>query len=161
MDANEANALLHRYLEGNASPEEIQLVQQWCQQLADAGEWNWAEGEKERLEGAIESRLLQQIRAAERPVRKIKAVKWVDAAVFVLLAGTASWLLFFNTKKGPTDLGQRFRNDVAPGRNAAILTLAGGKQMVLDSGAIGAIAPQGNATVVNGNGRLVYTALHE
>jgi ferric-dicitrate binding protein FerR (iron transport regulator) len=160
MDATEAKALLRRYLEGNASPGEIQLVEQWYQHLADGGEWNWAQGEKERLEVAIESRLLQQIQAEERPVRKMRTIRWVAAAVFVLLAGTASWLLF-NRKKEPTDIVQRFRNDVAPGRNAAILTLAGGKAIVLDSATTGTIGKQGNATVANNNGRLIYTALHE
>jgi transmembrane sensor len=161
MDVNEANSLLRRYLEGNASPEEIQLVEQWYQHLADAGEWNWAEGEKEMLEGSIESRLLQQIRAAETPVRKMRAVKWIAAAVFILLAGSGAWLLFFGRKKEAIDIGLRYRDDVAPGRNAAILTLAGGKQLLLDSTAAGIIGKQGNATINNNNGRLTYTALHE
>jgi transmembrane sensor len=160
MDVNEANSLLRRYLEGNASPEEIQLVEQWYQQLADAGEWNWAEGEKEMLQGSIENRLLQQIRAAETPVRKMRAVSWIAAAVFILLAGTGAWLLFFSRKKEAVDIGLRYRDDVAPGRNAAILTLAGGKQLVLDSTAAGIIGKQGNATITNNNGRLTYTALH-
>jgi transmembrane sensor len=161
MDVNEANSLLRRYLEGNASPEEIQLVEQWYQHLADAGEWNWAEGEKEILEGSIESRLLQQIRAAETPVRKMRAVSWIAAAVFILLAGTGAWLLFFGRKKEAVDIGLRYRDDVAPGRNAAILTLAGGKQLLLDSTAAGIIGKQGDATINNNNGRLTYTALHE
>jgi transmembrane sensor len=160
MDANEAKALIHRYLDGNASAGEIQLVEQWYQQLADAEEWNWAEGEKERLEGAIESRLLQQIRAEGRPVRRMKGVKWVAAAVFVLLAGTASWLLLINKKKEPAGIVRRFMNDVAPGRNAAVLTLAGGTKIVLDSGATGTISKQGNTTVANNNGLLSYTVLH-
>lgn len=172
MDANEANALLLRYLEGNASPGDIQLVEQLYQQLADAGEWNWEEGEKERLEAVIESRLLQQIRADEsseqiradqRPVRTMRSVRWLAAALFVLLAGIGSWLLFFNRHKQPVDIAQheRFRNDVAPGTNAAILTLADGKEIVLDSSATGTISKQGNATIANNKGQLTYTALHE
>src|ERR1700743_1513600 len=101
MDVSDANSLLRTYLEGNASPEEIQLVEQWYQHLADAGEWNWAKGEKESLEGIIESRLLQQIRAAEPPWRKRRAVSWIAAAVFILLAGAASWLFVISRKKEP------------------------------------------------------------
>ena len=163
MDTNEANALLRRYLEGNASSGEIQLVEQWYQELADAGEWNWAEGERERLEGAIESRLLRQMRAEERPVRKISAVRWVAAAVFVLLAGAGTWLLLRNKTGESTMIAQqqRFKNDVGPGRNAAILTLAGGKEIVLDSSATGTIGKQNNAVIVNNNGQLIYKTLHE
>ena len=163
MDANKAKALLRRYLEGDASSEDIQLVEQWYQQLADAGEWMWTDGEKEKLEAAIESHLLQQVRIGQRPVWRMIAIRWVAAAVLVLLAGTASWLLFFDKKKEPVDLVQqeRFANDVGPGRNAAILTLAGGKKILLDSGAIGKIGRQGNTIVANNSGRLTYTALHE
>ena len=158
MDVNEANSLLRRYLEGNASPEEIQLVEQWYRHLADAGEWNWAEDEKEELEGIIETRLLQQIRTAETPVRKMRAIRWIAAAVFILLAGTGAWLVFINRKKEAVDIGLRYRDDVAPGRNAAILTLAGGKELVLDSAVNGMIGMQGNTTVANNDGRLTYTA---
>jgi transmembrane sensor len=161
MDVNEANSLLRRYLEGNASPEEIQLVEQWYQHLADAGEWNWAEGEKETLEGSIENRLLQQIRAEETPVRKMRAVSWVAAAVFILLAGAGAWMVFFSRKKEAIDIGLRYRNDIAPGRNAAILTLADGKLLVLDSAATGMIGKQGGATINNNNGQLTYIALHQ
>ncbi len=163
MDTNEANALLRRYLEGNASSGEIQLVEQWYQELADAGEWNWAEGERERLEGAIESRLLRQMRAEERPVRRMSAVRWVAAAVFVLLAGVGTWLLLRNKTGEPTLIAQqqRFKNDVGPGRHAAILTLAGGKEIVLDSSATGTIGQQNNAVIVNNNGQLIYKTLHE
>ena len=49
--------------------------------------------------------------------------------------------------------------DVAPGGNKAILTLAGGRQIVLDSAANGLLAEQGNALVKKlADGRLAYSA---
>jgi transmembrane sensor len=46
--------------------------------------------------------------------------------------------------------------DVQPGTNAAVLTLGNGKKVILDSTAGGVIAQQGNAKLINRNGRLTY-----
>src|ERR1700754_4169503 len=61
MDPITAGALLRRYLEGNASQDEIILVERWYQQLVEAGEFSWEEGERESRAGVIERRLLAQI----------------------------------------------------------------------------------------------------
>ncbi len=170
MDAIAAKALLQRYLEGNASQDELIIIEQWYQQLVDAGEWNWAEGEREQLEAAMEARLLGRIskepveavirgdRGSDRrivPVRR-RMVSWAAAAV--LLAGMAGiWLLF--VKRTPQEIvsvSHRYRNDVGPGRNVAVLTLAGGKTIVLDAGAPRMIGRQGNAIVLNDSGQLLY-----
>jgi transmembrane sensor len=191
MDVITAKALLERYLEGDASQEEMIIMEQWYQKLVDAGEWNWAEGEREQLEAAMEARLLGRInkepieegmpgdgagvrrmtpgdQGAVRPgdggtVRPMAPVRrrmasWAAAAV--LLVGIAGiWLLF--VRKAPRELApisQRYRNDVGPGRNAAVLTMAGGKTIVLDDSAVRTIGQQGNAVVLNDSGQLVYQA---
>jgi ferric-dicitrate binding protein FerR (iron transport regulator) len=178
MDVTAAKALLQRFLEGDASQEEVIIIEQWYEQLVDAGEWNWAEGEREQLASAMEARLLGRIgkEPAEEvmpevgrtpdsggrqrsdgavPLRR-RMVSWVAAAV--LLAGMAAiWLLL--VRKTPRELApisQRYRNDVGPGRNAAVLTLAGGKTIVLDDSAPRTIGRQGNAVVLNDSGQLVY-----
>jgi ferric-dicitrate binding protein FerR (iron transport regulator) len=83
-------------------------------------------------------------------------VSWAAAAV--LLAGLAGiWLLY--VRRSPREIAsvsQRYRNDVGPGRNAAVLTLAGGKTIVLDDSAPRTIGRQGNAVVLNDSGQLAY-----
>lgn len=88
---------------------------------------------------------------------------WAAAAViFALLGAGAFWVLHNATQKQiALTQHERFRNDVAPGKNAALLTLAGGQKIVLDSAANGAISKQGNTTILNTNGRLVYNELRE
>jgi len=177
MDAPIGTALLHRYLEGNATPEELVLVEQWYRQLQDGGEWQWKEGERETWENLIAQRLIRQIQepGEEAPVEisyrskqrgrllSLKPVRWAAAAVIMLLAGAGSWFLFLRKPAVPlaSTQQQRFRNDVAPGTNAAVLTLAGGKTILLNDSARGNISRQGNANVINNNGQLAYHALHE
>ena len=86
---------------------------------------------------------------------------WVAAAVLIALLGTGVYWLFYHAPQKQLALtqGQRFQNDVAPGKNAALLILAGGQKIVLDSSAKGAISRQGNTTIINTNGQLVYNEL--
>ncbi len=182
MDEKEAAALLRRYQEGNASGEEIRLVEQWYRRLMDGGEWHWEPAEKEALEAAIERSLLQRIQllnaveagsagltvAASSPrIYLLRRLGWIAAAVILLFgAGVGSWLLFFRPQRPAITakpiLQQRFKNDVTAGGNRATLTLASGAAIPLDSMANGMLALQGNTQVKKmAGGRLVYMALPE
>jgi len=176
MDVIAAKALLEKYLEGDASQEEMIIMEQWYQELVDAGEWNWAEGEREQLEAAMEARLLgrisqglveevmpgdggtvRPIAPARRtvPLRR-RMVSWAAAAV-LLVGMVGVWLLY--VRRAPrwiAPMSQRYRNDVGPGRNAAVLTLAGGKTILLDDSSVRTIGQQGNAVIQNDSGQLVY-----
>ena len=169
MDPISARALLQKYLEGDASQDEVILVEQWYQQLVEAGEFSWEEGEKESRAMAIERRLLEQINApragapgiwrrmvgAPRIGRRMVSV----AAAVVLLAIAGAYLLFVRKAPGQiAPMAERYHNDVSPGRNAAVLTLAGGATVVLNDSAPRVIGRQGNALVMNDSGRLIYQA---
>ncbi|HET6994977.1 MAG TPA: FecR domain-containing protein [Chitinophagaceae bacterium] len=82
------------------------------------------------------------------------------AAAVILAIATGGYLLVFK-KTAKTEIAktqqQRFNNDVDPGNFKAKLTLADGRTIILDSAAEGEIVKQGNATVVNQNGQLVYS----
>ncbi len=51
---------------------------------------------------------------------------------------------------------QAFKNDVAPGRSGAVLTLSDGRKIVLDSALNGVLAMQGNIKVEKNDGQIVY-----
>src|ERR1700761_3764827 len=120
MDAKAASAILQRYLEGDATPDEIILVEQWDGHLDDAGEWQWGEGEKERLEASMEARLLARIEAGRGEKGKGGAVvvrrmnvrrmvmRWVAAAV-VLEVIVGGYLLFGSRMKGLAPVAVRYR----------------------------------------------------
>jgi ferric-dicitrate binding protein FerR (iron transport regulator) len=91
---------------------------------------------------------------------------WLGAAavLFILLGAGVIFLIF--KKKGGQHIAalpsqeQRYRNDVAPGGNKAILTLGNGSTIVLDSAQNGLLTRQGNSKVMKlANGELAYTSV--
>src|SRR5882757_9129245 len=59
----------------------------------------------------------------------------VAAAAIIVLLASGSYFLFLSRSQRQIALTQqqRFKNDVAPGGNAAVLTLADGRKIMLDS----------------------------
>lgn len=82
----------------------------------------------------------------------------VAAAILVLLgAGTYLWVI--RTHENNTVALTQLQTDVLPGGNRAVLTLADGKTIILDSAANGQLVQQGKTNVIkSGDGQLVYDA---
>jgi ferric-dicitrate binding protein FerR (iron transport regulator) len=95
--------------------------------------------------------------SARAPVRRIRrrAVRWAAAAV-VLAAVVSIPLLTARKQQTPMVIHMPEKYDAAPGKKAAVLTLANGQQIALDSAGSGTIGRQGNITVVNFKGTLAY-----
>lgn len=71
------------------------------------------------------------------------------AAVIIALLGLSTYfILFHKPSKEIANTQIRFKNDVAPGSNKAMLILGNGSAIILDSIADGTLARQGNAAVI-------------
>lgn len=120
--------------------------------LDDFGDHDFAQVE---LYGRIKNTIGFEERRRVRPLwPRIAAV----ASVLVILSAGGYFLLH---KKQPVQqVVQNQIHDAKPGGNKAILTLAGGKQVILTSANIGVIAQQGNAAVTKtASGQIVYNAV--
>ena len=88
-----------------------------------------------------------------------RIVRWVAAAIVIFSVGGG---LFYLTRSGNSSstnpVAQAPTHDALPGRSGAILTLASGKKVLLDSLANGLVATQGQTRVSIQNGQLVYDA---
>jgi len=85
---------------------------------------------------------------------------WWAAASAVIISAAGYFYSAQKNNKKQTDTAHvsRFKNDVAPGGNKAILTLSNGSMVVLDSVHVGTLAIQGKAKVLKlDSGRLSYS----
>jgi ferric-dicitrate binding protein FerR (iron transport regulator) len=99
---------------------------------------------------------LEQSKARVIPLYKRWAFRVAAAAIFILLAGGTIWLV--NTKKEVPVVASKPGPavDIKPGSDKAILTLADGRQLILDTLANGAVADQAGTTVIKQGGQLLY-----
>jgi hypothetical protein len=84
---------------------------------------------------------------------------WVRyAAAIIIIVSVSTYFWIYNKRSLRPELmqSQRLQRDVLPGKNGAILTLANGMQVVLDSLRNGIVADQKGTQVVLNNGALNY-----
>jgi ferric-dicitrate binding protein FerR (iron transport regulator) len=173
--------LLEKFLVEELSGEEFRQLWASLQQPENKELWMGLTGEvwnntafhglsdersrKEALDRIMATGVTPEIQKDRPPIRLFANYNrgwWAVAAILLVLLGGA-YFFFQNAASRQSGLTreQRIKNDVAPGKNAAVLTLAGGQQIVLDSTANGTIGRQGASDIVNRNGQLAYNTLHE
>ena len=156
--------LIEKYQAGTATPEEKLHLNEWYHSFNDSEvELTANENETEQqLADRIKNRLLETIRHKHGPKVKKLRFKWQLTAAAVILLFTGTYFIFFyNSAKQKTVIagstGTKLQNDIAPGGNKAVLTLADNSTIVLDSASNGVISQQGNIKVQKlDNGLLVY-----
>ncbi|HKZ67632.1 MAG TPA: FecR domain-containing protein, partial [Chitinophagaceae bacterium] len=111
-------------------------------------------------------RLLKTIYRQQQPVIVKPLRKWrktIAAAMILIIATTGTYLLFLSKSPKQTIVKTeatkpQFNNDITPGGNKAVLSLANGSAIVLDSASNGIISQQGNIQVQKPvNGLLAYS----
>jgi len=169
--------IFQKYLDNQCSPEEADWLLAYLkdhpqdelpQQLIEEQVAKKLE-EDHRTDPAVRERLemrLQKIlRQIETPVLPIgiRRFRWsriAAAAAIILAIGTGAYFLVNrNPQKVIAKIQAPVKHDVAaPASTHAIITLANGKQIVLDSAANGTLATQGNINIKKLNdGQIIYT----
>lgn len=165
MTKEEAINLLQRYREGLCSYEEKQTVENWYASLEAKGKWEWTDEEKVLFGDDMLGRILAEINehGEGKVVPMPNRTSWLKIAAAVLLLGvtTFTWILLSAPQEeekqvAGTVAAAQDTNDAQPGKTGAILTLANGQKILLDTTADGAIAVQGGPTIVNKDGTLTY-----
>lgn len=164
MTREEIIQLAEKVSSGLASDEEIALYNSAFnsfqpQPLSD--DWDEALlGNKEEVIEEIHEGIVAKTRVA--PVRRINYKKWmIAAAVTVLLMAGAAYLWFNNSRQQQTAVIITANKDIpAPDANRAVLTLANGQQIYLDSINNGTLAKQGAVTVSGkSDGEILYSGI--
>lgn len=119
---------------------------------------------KEEISGRMLQGLLTKINTA--PVIPIRQStpgnwkRWAAAAAILLIAGSTTYLMIDHQPK--TIAKQVFINtqhtekDALPGFDGAVLTTAGGSQIILDNTTNGIVSKEGNTEAVKQTNQLVY-----
>lgn len=171
MDSSRIRYLFTQYEEGKATETELSELFAFFEERNDleaVSEFFIRELEesdsRETLDRQIWMPVVEQILAQKRaPVISLSRLRRsaVWAAVVILLLGIGSWwLLYHRTKQGLKITAAEIHNDVAaPSVARAVITLAGGNKLYLDSTIKGAIAIQGNTQIVKqANDKITYQA---
>jgi len=158
-------ALIEKYLQGTASPEEVAELNNWYRSFDDSeAEIPLASAaDLAGLEARLQQRILQTTGHHTTSNRK-RSRPWVAAAAAVLLMGLmgTAYYLFFAQQQPVVSPAVAVQPkpapvQIVPGGNKAILTLADGSTIVLDSASNGVLSQQGNIAVEKlDNGLLAY-----
>lgn len=153
--------LLDAYISKRANDTEEKELMEWILEANEDSElknyvldiWNRYKSTEdfsyvnwdEIYSGAIQSRVV----AIEPKIKRIKWGRFAAAAAILIILGAGSYLFFTSGSRQPTAIITRKVNDIAPPSNTkAVLTLANGTKIELDSTGNGTLAVQGNIKII-------------
>jgi ferric-dicitrate binding protein FerR (iron transport regulator) len=161
MNEEQKLVLLNKYMEGGLTSEEEFMFFNWYAEagadefhrlLQQVSKGNIYEAPRPEFLRELDRKLREE--NGEGRVRKMRTWWWAAAAVLLLVTGSSVWLVF----RQPATKEIAMVKDVTPGRTGAILTLANGDIIELDSLKNGVIATQQGTSLILQNGTLSYNA---
>lgn len=156
MNKQEFLVLIDKYLAGEASEKEMELLVRYYQSFQGNDDWNENElGAKHDTADSIFNRIQEGIEVPRRSkIFTIGRMAAAAAVIGLLLAGTLLWV----NRHHRNEIVQRnsYTHDVLPGSDKATLTLANGSTVTLEDAKNGTLAQQGAAKVVKIGGKLAY-----
>ncbi|WP_276481788.1 FecR family protein [Paraflavitalea pollutisoli] len=163
MTPERLQQLIDKYLSNTASPEEEQELTAWYNATNERSvEWPVANAEEVT---ALKDRMLRNMQQAIHPAAQARVVPFyrrrglqVAAAVLVLMGiGAAIWFNGNNTSTTAPTVTANEAAPLLPGGNKAVLTLANGQQIILDTAGNTTLAQQGTTRIIKlNNGQLAY-----
>ena len=157
--------LKKKLLNGMASPAEIELLEQYYELFANEEEatGQLTEPQIASLEESLKEGIANRIAANTRPSIPFFRRTLVRAAAILVFASIGSYLLYNHYSRRPQPIvnNKVYKNDIAPGGNKAILTLADGSKLVLNNSKNGALATQAGIQIVKQDSMLSYKATAE
>lgn len=154
---------MERYLAGQTSPREEEYLFKYYDRLQENEiSWNKHEmGLREEVESRLYTRAIKEIRKADVKNSKVRTLQRFGLAAAIILMVSAVFYFYQATPEKQMSETVRakkaIQNDILPGGNRAVLTLADGSQIVLDNAEDGTLTTQGNISVNKSkDGQLVY-----
>ncbi|HEU5168203.1 MAG TPA: FecR domain-containing protein [Chitinophagaceae bacterium] len=148
---------LLNYLENSDGTELIQLMQKHFSDDLENSKGISSDASR-KLFNAIHDKIKAESTQVRRRVIPLRKIAIAASVIGIILLST---FLLFNRKPSKesvqADLNeQRFKDDVSPGGDKAILTLGDGTSIVLNNAQNGTLAQQGASKVIKLGGKLSY-----
>lgn len=154
MDEKKFQQLIDNYLKGTATPEEVKAVEAFFEGYRkEAKDWPYdIMGNPEESERKILEQILERHKPSERPRQVWLKTAWKIAATLLILVvvGYGAYVYKFQQPAAPVV------NDFIAGGDKAILKLADGTEIELDSAGGYSIPQQGTVRIVNERGKISY-----
>lgn len=191
MNEAQFKMLLERYINDQLSSEELTIFIAYLRTYNNAGQLEELvdqalqdssfSGLSDRSKSEnIFQKILQQAKSTEAQSipgelsiktgshSRLLRWRWVAAASLLISISAISYIVFSKKNQKATYVAAAGKaekapaTDAEPGRNRAVLKLADGQELVLDSAGVGAVARQGHSTVLKtGDGQLAYNTAAE
>ena len=172
MSNDRLKYLLEQYAADASTPEETMELFEWIKNLKD--DVLFKEKVKELWTDHNLNEPLPQTdwntiytKITNAPVigqRRIWPRIWAAAAIIAALSAGSYFILNKPVNKQPVAATNKLhpQDKLVPGTDKAVLTLANGNQIILDSAGNGALTPQGNIKIIKlDDGRLSYNSLKD
>lgn len=172
MNQNELfKELMEQFISGEITPEgKTMLLEmldnpQYSEELNSILRENFDSVEIPSVSSEVTEKFIEELKGKMNASSKtektavIKLFNWKKIAVaasILIAVGIGTFVVFQKGDEAPVVVVSTQVNDKAPGKTGAILTLADGSKIVLDSLGNGLVANQNNTTVSKKNGGLVY-----
>ncbi len=166
MDPHELQSLLEKYIKGTATAQERQFLDGYYSHFENRvdGLVGLNTNAMEQHKQMVLENIHKEIEGDNSSVRHIhflkeSLVKYAAAALLCIGIGAYLWNNNLKVKTENSKIVQAnpVEKDVAPGSNKAILALADGTKIILDSVSEGLIAFQGNSRIIkSSDGMLAY-----
>ncbi|MBW8683037.1 FecR family protein [Chitinophaga rhizophila] len=160
MTEKEVAALLKKYAAGQCTPEEEAFMDKWYADLENRLPDQVFDHSPAAHEN-IWQRALEK--SGDRPSNRKPIYLWAAAAAIAMIIAISIW--YFHIPRVTPDTGNtqdlyayNQANDRPAGRHKAVLTLANGKEVILNDSSTNTIKEQHGVTITkNSKGQLVYT----
>ncbi|MGH2643065.1 MAG: FecR family protein [Chitinophagaceae bacterium] len=160
--------ILRKYRAGNATKEESEFIESYYNLFeTEPGVEAWLNEEKAAgIKEQTLNKIWEKVRRQEQTVAEPKVIRLypgitkVAAAIILIIAsGVAFYWIKESTQRKNSFVAENpekeNKNNILPGTNQAVLTLANGKQVTLSGVQNGAVSRQGNTQIIKLNNGLV------
>lgn len=160
MEKQNIKHILEKVENGNATPQEELQARLWLFQLNEKKNLDLSDESLEAVSEQMWSAIQQQKTSSGYIIRKTALWPKIGIAASVTLIFLLAGILYYQVMQPKVSVrNQTYVNDVAPGKQGATLTLAGGKKIELGELPNGQIAYQSGITISKtADGQLIYTA---